>query len=137
LRLPEPGGRGSVPAPERVAAVRSARVAVSPTVTAADGRRRDACAVGAVGLVHGKGSGMDISTLARFFMWCTILSGGTLVLSSLVLVCGGDWVYRVHSRLFPMPRESFNVAIYRFLGWFKIAVIVCHLVPWVALEIIR
>ena len=79
---------------------------------------------------------MDIQMLTRFFMWCTILNMGLLVLSSLILTFAGDFVYRIHSKWFPMPRETFNVAIYSFVGLFKIVWLVFNLVPYVALLIV-
>ncbi len=62
---------------------------------------------------------MDIQMLTRFFMWCTILNTGLLMFSFLYLAFAGNFVYRMHSKLFPMPRETFNV------------------VPWAVLTIIR
>ena len=79
---------------------------------------------------------MDIQTLTGFFMWCTILNGGLLIFSSLICVFAGDWVYQMHSRWFPMPREAFNVAIYSFLGLFKIGLLIFNIVPYVALLIV-
>ncbi|MFH1487113.1 MAG: DUF6868 family protein [Chloroflexota bacterium] len=35
-----------------------------------------------------------------------------------------------------MPRETFNVAIYSFMGLFKVFVFVFNLVPYVALVIV-
>jgi len=54
------------------------------------------------------------------------------------LICtfSGDWVHRMHSKWFPMPREMFNVVIYSFIGLFKIVFLVFNVVPWVALLII-
>ena len=79
---------------------------------------------------------MEIQTLTTFFMWCTILNGGLLILSSLILLFAGDFVYGIHGKWFPMPRETFNVVIYAFLGLFKIFVLVFNVVPYVALLII-
>ena len=79
---------------------------------------------------------MDIHTLKAFFMWCTIIDGALLVLSSMICVFANDWIYRIHSRWFPMPREAFNVAIYSFIGLFKIFVLVFNAVPYVALLIV-
>lgn len=58
---------------------------------------------------------MIIQTLTQFLMWCSILNVGLLLFSFLIFVFAGDWVYRMHTRWFPMPRESFNVAIYTIL----------------------
>ena len=82
---------------------------------------------------------MDIAMLTEFFMWCTILNLGLLTLSfSLVAFgFGSDVVYRIHSKCFPMPRETFNTSLYLLLGVYKIFVFVFNLVPWLALVIIK
>jgi hypothetical protein len=79
---------------------------------------------------------MDIQTLTEFFMWCTILNTSLLSFWSIVFLLVPDLVYRTQSRWFPISRETFNVAMYCFLGLFKIALIVFNLVPYLALLII-
>ncbi len=79
---------------------------------------------------------MDVQILTRFFMWCTILNMGLLVLSFLILAFAGDFVYKIHGKWFPMPRETFNVVLYSFLGMYKIIVFVFNVIPWAALAII-
>jgi hypothetical protein len=79
---------------------------------------------------------MDVQMLTRFFMWCTILNIGLLVLSFLILAFAGDFVYKIHGKWFPMPRETFNVVLYSFLGMYKIIVFVFNVIPWAALAII-
>lgn len=78
---------------------------------------------------------MDIHTVRTFFMWCTIMNMALLVLSSLICACAGDWVYRMHSKWFPMSREVFNVVLYSFIGVFKVFVLVFNLVPYIVLLI--
>ena len=80
---------------------------------------------------------MDIHMLCVFFMWCTIINLGLLILMFLILVFAGEWIYRLHAKWFPMPRETFNVVIYSFLGLYKIALIMFNLVPYVALLIMK
>lgn len=79
---------------------------------------------------------MDITAIRAFFMWCTIMNVALLALSFLICAFAGDWVYRTHSRWFPVSKEAFNVAIYSFIALFKILVLVFNLVPYVALVII-
>ena len=79
---------------------------------------------------------MDIQTLTTFFMWCTILNGGLLVLWSVACIFVPDLVYRTQRRWFPIPRETFNVLVYSFLGLLKIVFLVFNVVPYVALLII-
>jgi len=80
---------------------------------------------------------MDIVIVRAFFMWCTIMNGALLIFSSLICACAGDWIYRMHSRWFPISREAFNTAIYSFIGLYKIFFIVFNLVPYVALVIVE
>ena len=79
---------------------------------------------------------MDLVTLRAFFMWCTIINGGFLTLTSLVFTFAGNLIYRVHSKWFKMPREAFNIVIYSFIGLYKIIFIVFCLVPYVVLLIL-
>jgi hypothetical protein len=79
---------------------------------------------------------MDIQTLTTFFMWCTIMNGSLLVLWTLMLIVAPDLVYRTQSKWFSIPRETFNVVIYSFLGLFKIVFLAFNVVPYVALLII-
>lgn len=79
---------------------------------------------------------MDMTMLSGFFMWCSILNLGLLTLAFLVKVLCGDFVYRLHSQWFPMPRETFNVVFYALLGGYKLLVFVFNVVPWAALAIL-
>jgi len=79
---------------------------------------------------------MDIQMLTGFFMWCTVINVALLALSFLILAFAGDFVYAMHSKWFPMQRETFNVVLYSFLGTYKILVIAFNAVPWVALMIV-
>ena len=78
---------------------------------------------------------MDIQTLTTFFMWCTIINGGLLILWTASMFAP-DLVYRTQSKLIPIPRETFNVVMYSFLGLFKIVFLVFNVVPYVVLLIV-
>ena len=79
---------------------------------------------------------MDLQTLTRFFMWCTIINGGLLVLWSVFFLFAPDLVYWTQKKWFPVPRETFTLVMYLFLGLFKILFLVFNVVPYVALLII-
>ena len=79
---------------------------------------------------------MDIQTLTTFFMWCTIINGGLLVLWAVMFVLVPGLVYRTQSMWCPISRETFNVAMYSFIGFFKIVFPVFNVVPYVALLIV-
>jgi hypothetical protein len=79
---------------------------------------------------------MDTQTLTSFFMWCTIINGALFLLSITIFLFAPDVVYRMQIKWFPIPRETFNVVFYSFLGLFKIIFLVFNVVPYVALLII-
>jgi hypothetical protein len=79
---------------------------------------------------------MDIQTLTTFFMWCTIINGALLLLGITMFILAPDLVCRTQSKWFPIPRETFNVVFYSFLGLFKIIFLVFNVVPYVALLIV-
>ena len=58
------------------------------------------------------------------------------MLSFLMAAFAGDFVYKLHSKWFPMPRDKFNVVLYSFIGMYKIVVFAFNVVPWAALAII-
>jgi len=76
---------------------------------------------------------MDVQMLTTFFMWCTIINAALLVLTSSTFTLVPDWAYRMHSRFFSISRDAFNVAIYSFIGGWKILFMMFNLVPYVAL----
>lgn len=79
---------------------------------------------------------MDITAIRAFFLWCTVINGGLLIVSSIICAVAGDWIYRLHSRWFPISRPSFDVAIYSGIVLYKIVFITFNLVPYLALLII-
>lgn len=79
---------------------------------------------------------MDTETLTNFFMWCTIINGSIYTLWAMFLVFTPDLVYRIQSKFFPMPRETYNIVIYSFLGAFKLFFMFFNVVPYVSLLII-
>ncbi len=80
---------------------------------------------------------MDIETITAFFMWCTIINVGIIAFSFVILAGARGWVYKMHSKCFPIPQDTFNAAIYSFLGLYKILIIIFNLIPYLALSIIK
>ena len=78
---------------------------------------------------------MDVHALTRFLMWCSIMNGGLLLLWTTLCLLAPDLVYRTQRIWFPIPRETFDVVIYSFLGLFKILFLVFNIVPYLALLI--
>jgi len=80
---------------------------------------------------------MDIETLREFLGWCIVINFGVMTYWSIMFIVCPGWIYRMHKKWFPISRETFDIAIYSFLGLFKILVIVFNVVPYIALLIIE
>jgi hypothetical protein len=68
-------------------------------------------------------------------MWCTILNGSLLILSFLLCTRGTDWVFKMHSMWYEIPRDTFNAMLYGFLGVYKMLWFIFNVIPYVALVI--
>jgi hypothetical protein len=79
---------------------------------------------------------MSLQALTTFFMWCTLINTSILMVLTLCFVFGADFVYRTDSKWFPIPRDSYNVVIFSFLGAFKILLLIFSAVPYVSLLIL-
>ena len=80
---------------------------------------------------------MDMQIITQFFMWCSIINFSMMMFTFLIILYAGDWAYSLHSKWFPMPRETFNTILFSFLGLFKLLFFMFNLVPYLALLIIR
>ena len=69
--------------------------------------------------------------------WCTVINFGFMMLWFLAFLVAHDFVYQVHSSMFPgLTPESFDVLHYQLLGFYKLSVMLLNLVPYIALRII-
>ena len=59
-----------------------------------------------------------------------------MILWTLLGMFTPNLVYRSQSLFFPIPRETFDVVMYSFLGLFKIFFLVFNVVPFIALIIV-
>jgi len=80
---------------------------------------------------------MNIDLLTKFFMWCTLINGSLLICWSTMCLFFPDLVYRLQSRWFPISREQYDLAMYAFLGLFKVMFLVFNLTPYLALLLIE
>jgi len=78
---------------------------------------------------------MTLEILTTFFMWCTLLTGGLLVLGTLFMMFAPGLSLRTQMRFCPIPEDTMRVIHYCFLGGLKIVFLVFCLVPYVALRI--
>ncbi|MEW8536574.1 MAG: DUF6868 family protein [Candidatus Thiodiazotropha endolucinida] len=79
---------------------------------------------------------MNIQLITDFFMWCTLINGGLLILWTLFILFAPELGYKTQSRWIAISRANFDQLIYLFLGIFKLFFIFFNLIPFLALLII-
>ena len=79
---------------------------------------------------------MTIEVARTFFLWCTVIDYGVLLVWFLVFVFAHDWIQRVHGRWFRLSREQFDALHYAGISMFKIGIILFNLVPFVVLSLL-
>jgi hypothetical protein len=76
----------------------------------------------------------DIETTRAFLMWCTIFSGGLLVLAFLIFAYAGSRLYRANTIWYLLGgRQGFKIAVYVYLALYSMLVLVFNLIPYLAL----
>lgn len=79
---------------------------------------------------------MTIQVLREFFLWCLVINVGLLLWWFLFMTLAHDWVYRMHTKWFKLSMETFDTIHYAGMAFFKIAIFVFNLVPYLALHIV-
>jgi len=80
---------------------------------------------------------MNIQILRNFFLWCTLIDYGVLIVWFLFFVFAKDCIQRIHGRWFHLSRDQFDALHYAMMGIFKIGIILFNLAPFVVLSVIR
>lgn len=78
---------------------------------------------------------MSIELLRDTLLWCTLINWGLLIVWFAGLVLAHDWIYRLHTRWFDLSVERFDAIHYAGMAYYKLAVILFNLVPWIALHL--
>ena len=79
---------------------------------------------------------MTLYMLRDFFMWCSVINLGLFFLSFLFFRFAHDFIFRYHGKWYKLPEEKFNAIYYSVMIFFKTAIILFNLVPFMALSII-
>lgn len=79
---------------------------------------------------------MDITALKMFFMWCTIINVGILLVSLFMCIFLKDFLYQLNNKCFSISSDAFNAICCLFVSFYKMLIIIFNIVPLIALMII-
>ena len=78
---------------------------------------------------------ISIEVLTTFFGWCSVINIGVLVFTTLVLMLMKDAISSIHAKLFGVNQENLPLIYFGYLGYYKVAILVFNLVPYLALKL--
>ncbi len=79
---------------------------------------------------------ITIENLRQIFLWMTIINFGILIFYFILLVSAKGFIYKLHGKWFNIKKEKMSSALYKVMAFYKIAIIIFNLVPYIALSII-
>ncbi len=80
---------------------------------------------------------LTIETLSGVLGWTALINYALLVLWFAVFLFAHDWLYRLHSRWFNLPTQTFDTLHYAGMIFYKLCIFLFFLTPWLALCIVR
>ncbi len=79
---------------------------------------------------------MTAELLREILGWCAVINMGLLLWWFLFLVFAHDFIYRMHSRWYKIPVETFDAIHYSGIAFLKLLVFVFNITPYLALRIV-
>ena len=78
---------------------------------------------------------ITIENLRILLGWCTLINVGMFAVWSLAFVFAHDLVVKVHTRWFKISEERFDEIHYTMMGYYKLAVVLFNLAPYLVLRL--
>lgn len=79
---------------------------------------------------------MDTQQLKSFFLYSLIINGSLFLFWTFFLLFTPDLIYKLQYSIIALPRHTYDIVIYCFLGVFKILFLFFNVVPYIALRLI-
>ena len=80
---------------------------------------------------------MSLDQLSTFFGWCLLINVVLLAVMTLAMMLRGEWISRIHAKLFGLSETSVKSEYFNFLANYKLLVTVFNLTPFIALKIMQ
>jgi hypothetical protein len=79
---------------------------------------------------------MTMETIASVLGWSMVINFSIFLLWVLALKVMPEWTYRTQTFVTSISREDFDKIMYKIMGQYKIALLVTHFGPYIALRIL-
>lgn len=79
---------------------------------------------------------MSIVLVRDALLWCAAMNFGVLAVWSLLFVFSHEWLHRLWSKWFRLSVEQFDAINFAGIVFYKVAIILFCLTPYIALRIV-
>lgn len=79
---------------------------------------------------------MTQETLTAFLGWMAVLNIAFLTLATLLILAMKGWAARLHGRLFGLEPADVHLAMYDWLGRYKLATLILSVMPYLAVRLV-
>ncbi|MFK4784820.1 DUF6868 family protein [Fusobacterium sp. MFO224] len=77
-----------------------------------------------------------INVMKSFLGWCSVINLGLYLFSVLIITIFKNPIAKLHSKLFNLDETSLHLEYFRFIGIYKMALIIFNIIPYFALVMI-
>ncbi|NOX27125.1 MAG: hypothetical protein GXP21_02830 [Gammaproteobacteria bacterium] len=79
---------------------------------------------------------MTLEIIRDVLAWSAVINYSILLYWFVILTYAHDWVYQFHSRWFDLSTNTFDAIHYSAIAFYKLAIFLFNLVPYLALLIV-
>ncbi len=79
---------------------------------------------------------MTVESVCSLLGWMTVINLGILTGWFLLFSLAHEWMYRLHKRWFELSVANFDSIHYTSMAYYKIAMLLFNLTPYLALQIV-
>ena len=78
-----------------------------------------------------------VESIRVFLGWCSVINIGLLTISTISIVIFRNQITLIHAKLFNLDKHYISRSYYKFIGQYKIVILVFNIVPYLALSIMN
>ncbi len=80
---------------------------------------------------------ITLASIQAFFGWCSLINFVLLGFAAFGLMAMRDTIMQLHSSMFGVEKSQLPAIYFKYLAYYKIAIIVFNFVPFLALFLIK
>lgn len=78
---------------------------------------------------------ISVNELTTFFGWCTVINLGVYLFSAFFIIVLKNFTVNIHSKVVGVEASELPNMYFKFLGNYKIGILLLNLTPYVALKL--